>query len=333
MVATGLETFATPPADAATQAAKPRIPGSQTSGSGVRSMAYFGLFQAISAAGISAPEPLEHLLGRRTAVNHSFRQPPEAPWAPLRARMLADKHAGRIPMLSYAAGEKDGIKDHQAAANARLADIAAGRRDRFIDGQATALAALRTPVFLRFTWEFDRRYPGANGARTHRVAWRHVHQRFQAKGATNVAFVWCPSWLAFNDGTAATYYPGDQYVDWVGADGYSRAPNWPSFETMFTKPSQFAARHHKPFMVCETGVNRLNLQSGQTYGSTAQSRWVDGLRTSLSENALPNLKALLYFHVDGDNDPLPNQWRLTLPTNGPALRSFKSLAWHPRMQA
>ena len=39
-----------------------------------------------------------------------------------------------------------------------MADIAAGRRDAWIDGQARALKALRTPVFLRFTWEFDRRY-------------------------------------------------------------------------------------------------------------------------------------------------------------------------------
>jgi hypothetical protein len=45
------------------------------------------------------------------------------------------------------------------------------------------------------------------------------------------------------------------------------------------------------------------------------------------------MKALLYFHTDGNNDPQPNQWRVTIPTNGPAFRSFNSLAWNPRLQA
>ena len=313
---------------------KPRIPGTYRDATGkLRSLAYLGLFQAGTTPGISEPEDLEAALGRRTAINHCFRQPPDAPWAPVRDRMLADKRAGRIPMLSYAAGEQPGIASHSAAALARLKAIAAGQLDAQINGQAKALISLRTPVFLRFTWEFDLRYLGTAGATIHKAAWRHVWERFQAVGANNVAFVWCPSWAAYTNGRAATYYPGNAYVDWIGADGYARSPDYRTFSSMFTKANEFAANHRKPFMVCETGVHRLPEEDDRTTGSTAQSSWLDALRANLDQDRFANLKALLYFHVDGDDQPLPNQWRLTTPPEGPAFTSFQALATHQRLQA
>lgn len=313
---------------------KPRIPGSYRDRTGkTHSLAYFGLHQSGPGPGISAPESFEAGLGRRTAINHSFRQPPEAPWAPLRTRMLRDKRAGRIPMLSYAAGEKPGIENHDIAALARLREITSGSRDTVIDGQARALAALRTPVFLRFTWEFDQRYRGNVGAAAHKAAWRHVRKRFRAVGATNVAFVWCPTWAAFGNGRAAAYYPGDSYVDWIGADGYARTPDYRSFASMFSSGHAFARGRHKPFMVCETGVHRLADQDDDTTGPTEQSAWLDAVRSVLDQDRLTNVKALLYFHVDGDNHPSPNNWKVTEPAGGPASTAFKALAWHPRLKA
>lgn len=322
------------PVAAATTIGKPRIPGYYRDSAGrAHSRAYLGVFNARGTAGISEPGDLESQLGRRFAINHSFRQPPEAPWAPLQERLLRDKAAGRIPMLSYAGGEKPGIADHDAAALARLHEIVAGRRDASIDGQARALKALRTPTFFRFTWEFDTRYPGPVGVRAHKAAWRHVVRRFRAVGATNVAFVWCPSWLAFGNGRAAAFYPGDTYVDWIGVDGYARAPEYRSFAALFAAANSFAVTRRKPLMVAETGVHRLTSDSRLPTGSTAQSLWIDAVRNELDANRFSAVKALLYFHVDGDNHPLPNQWRVTTPLGGPALTSFKALARHPRLKA
>lgn len=312
---------------------KPRIPSLYRDSRGkAHSRAYLGLFDAGSTPGVSVPETLEAKIGRKVAINHCFRQPPDAPWAPYRARMLADKKAGRIPMLSYAGGEKPGITDHDEAALARLKEIASGARDKQIDGQALALKALATPVFFRFTWEFDIRYLGPAAVKVHKAAWRRVHKRFKALGATNVAFVWCPSWLAFGNGRAAAFYPGDTYVDWIGVDGYARSPDYRTFYQLFASASGFALKHRKPLMVCETGVHRLSHQQNAK-SSTSQSTWIDGLRSDLSRGRFSNVKALLYFHVDGDNHPLPNQWRLNHPISGPAFRSFKSLAHHPRLKA
>jgi hypothetical protein len=328
------------PADAAAAvtAGKPRIPGTYTDALGVRhSLAYLGIHRPVDVPGCSDPEDLESILGRTFAINHYFRSPPEADWGPLRDRMQADKEAGRIPMLSYAAGKTPGYADGEAgqtqAAFQRLIEIANGDRDVYIDGQAAALAVLNTPVFLRFTWEVDIRYVGPEGAAAFKSAWRHVWARFRRMGATNVAFVWCPTWLAFHDGAAMHYYPGDGYVDWIGADGYSRYPDYRSFSSLFTAANVFALEHGKPLMVAETGIHRLDKQENVTTAPTEQSVWLDELRQNLDDDRFANMKALVYFHTDGDNHPQPNHWRVTIPEAGPAFRSFRSLAWNPRLKA
>lgn len=63
-------------------------------------------------------------------------------------------------------------------------------------------------------------------------AWRHVHDIFVQEGATNVQFVWSPN----RDGSVTdaintfnNYYPGDDYLDYIGFSGY----NW---GTMYTSP-------------------------------------------------------------------------------------------------
>ena len=170
-------------------------------------------------------------------------------------------------------------------------------------------------------------------AAAHRAAWQHVWTRFQRVGATNVAFVWCPTWLAYQDGTAAHFYPGSSYVDWIAADGYARSPDYRSFPTMFTAANVFALAHGKPFMVAETGVQRLSSQASTTSGRTKQSVWLDELSHALAEGRFANLKALVYFDTDGDNQPSPNAWRVTVPTPGPAIEAFTRLAWNPRLKA
>ena len=333
----GLELTAPTPAAAIATAGKPRVPGSYLTDTGVRrSLAYLGVYRPLAVPGCSDPRTLESRIGRRFAMNHHFRSPPEADWAPLSDHLLADTAAGRVSMLSYAAGKKDGYAadetSQRRAAVARLVEIARGERDAYLDGQAAALAALGSPLFLRFAWEFDIHYDSA-AADVFRAAWRHVWSRFQRAGATNVAFVWCPTWLAYQDGTADAFYPGSSYVDWIAADGYSRSPDYRSFESMFTAANIFAISHSKPFMVAETGVHRLSTEALTSSGDTRQSAWIDAVNQLLSEGRFANLKALLYFHMDGDNDPLPNHWRVTVPNPGPALESFTRLAWNARLKA
>ncbi|MHB1390369.1 MAG: Ig-like domain-containing protein [Thermoleophilia bacterium] len=101
----------------------------------------------------------------------------------------------------------------------------------------------------------------------HIPAWRHIHDIFVQEGATNVSWIWSPN----RDGSTAaaayafnTYYPGDNYVDFVGLSGYNwgtlfNTPSWISKWESFTEVFQysydvFAARTSKPLVISETAA-------------------------------------------------------------------------------
>ncbi|SDJ55592.1 glycoside hydrolase family 26 protein [Streptomyces indicus] len=271
--------------------------------------AHLGAYNYIGDdTGVSGPEPLESKLGQRLGINHCFQMYDAAP--PL-ARMRTDLAAGRIPMLSWAAGD-----------TARLRAILAGTHDAWIDGQARALGSLGAPLLLRFTWEFDLRY--ADSA-LFKDVWRYVHGRF-AREAPLVAFVWCPTWRAYREtAKAEPFYPGDAYVDWIGADGYARprpaepAYDYRPFSLLFDAAHAFAVDRGKPFVVGETGVHRAD-------SDPVQAAWLTAAHGAVKES-FPGLKALVYFHRDGEQEDA--HWRVTVPDGGPAQRAFTAIAADP----
>ena len=108
------------------------------------------------------------------------------------------------------------------------AAIADGEHDNDIDALAAKLKSMPT-VLLSFSHEPEHDY-GSHGSPADFVAaFRHVHDRLIADGATNVRFVWDvegltdPVWLA----RYASLWPGASYVDWVAWDPY----NWASCRT------------------------------------------------------------------------------------------------------
>ncbi|MET8907866.1 hypothetical protein [Micromonospora sp. NPDC004551] len=64
-----------------------------------------------------------------------------------------------------------------------------------------------------------------NVKRRRKAAWRRVRTIFREERADNVAFVFCPTWLAFQTGRVSSFWPGDSMVDWVAVDGYARPSN------------------------------------------------------------------------------------------------------------
>ena len=70
---------------------------------------------------------------------------------------------------------------------------------------------------------------GSDGPTGFVQAWRHIVDVFRANGATNVAWVFCPGQDALR-GDCRGQGPGgrrvlsgNQYVDWIAEDAYSRA--------------------------------------------------------------------------------------------------------------
>jgi len=204
--------------------------------------------------------------------------------------------------------------------NVTTEDIAGGRYDDLITQRARATKALGQPVLIRWFWEMDgnKKAEFAGTPDEYIAAWRHIVTTFRSVGAANVSWVWCPNASAFNDGSAQSFYPGDEFVDWTCADGYNWAPgragdDYRSFKDIFGGFYAWASTQKKPIMVGEFGVQERNP------GDKAQ--WISAARDAI-KNDFPLLRAVVYFNADKDYD-----WRLT--TSDSAAEAFKQMAHDP----
>jgi hypothetical protein len=143
-----------------------------------------------------------------------------------------------------------------------LAEIAAGKYDGYLSSYAEAVRAYRHPVILSFghemngnwySWGYKNTSPKAFVA-----AWRHIVTLFRALEAKNVTWLWTVNII--NDTKSGKipspvpWWPGSQYVNWVGIDGYYLKPNW-QFAPLFG-PTIGVIRTltSDPILIAETGA-------------------------------------------------------------------------------
>jgi len=241
-----------------------------------------------------------------------------------------DVQNSRIPLISWGGADVD--------------EIVAGKYDAAIDAAASRLQALGAPYFLRWFWEPDGTRPSkADLSKTPQkyiAAWRYIHDRFVNKdGGTNAVWVWCPVSLDFyppsgqtdptlapnhaiNPLGAQPYYPGDDVVDWMCADGYNWAPNKPGaryepFQELFQAFYNWSLPHNKPLMVGETGVQENNPGD--------KANWIKAMHASLVQH-YPNIVAWLYFDTRNANG-LNNEW--WLESDPQSYQAWKDMAADP----
>jgi hypothetical protein len=224
---------------------------------------------------------------------------------------------GRIPMISW--GGTD------------TRDVANGKHDNLFSQRADAIKALGAPVFLRWFWEADGVRPSksktSRSPKDYIAAWRHLYGLFQSRGVTNAVWVWCPVSLNFYPpprglNPAQPYYPGDDVVDWICADGYNWAPGKPGteyqpFQDIFQAFYDFGIAHGKPLMIGETGVQENNPGD--------KAKWLSAAHVSVIQH-YPAIEAFLYFDVDNANAH-NYDWRLS--TSNAAMAAFKDMALDP----
>lgn len=226
---------------------------------------------------------------------------------------------GAMPMITWEPWSPSGGLDQPAY---QLSAIARGDQDAYIDTWANGIAAYGGPVYLRFAHEMNGSwYPWAAGVNgnssvNYIAAWRHVHDRFAAAGATNVRWVWSPNVVFPGSTPLDSLYPGDAYVDWVGLDGYNwgTSQSWSSWQSLgdVFAPSyaELTALTAKPIIITETA-------SSESGGDKAA--WIDeGLRTHLPE-WFPNVRAIVWF-----NQPKETDWQIDSSTT--SLDTFRQIA-------
>jgi hypothetical protein len=242
-------------------------------------------------------------LGRRLDIHtlfFSFNDPLVDPM------VIADIEAGRVPLISW------------GGMDTRLVRL--GFFDPWIREEARSLRDLGGPVLVRWGWEMEapRNEEWARAPWEFIRAWRRIVVLFAQEGAANVEFAWIPMAGSFYNGQPLRWYPGDQFVDWVGADGYNWSPgrqgfDWRSFHEIFAAFYIWAASTGKPIIIGETGV--------QERASGEKAAWLNSVDDTMIET-FPEIDALCYFDTQG-------RWDWRIDTTESSLAAFTALAVNP----
>ena len=147
------------------------------------------------------------------------------------------------------------------------------------------------PIYLRIGYEFDGPH-NALEPKDYVKAYRRVVDIMRAEGVTNIAFVW-HSYAAprFNNYALADWYPGDDYVDWVGISVFGQAYASSGIGADGDEVLEFARVHKKPVMIAESNP----VYGIATEGTEAWDKWFVNY-FSLIYNK--NIKAISFINQD-----------------------------------
>lgn len=211
---------------------------------------------------------------------------------------------GVIPVVTWEPWIRDGGDDVALNQEGKAADvILSGEYDRHIREWAKAAKKHGKPYFLRFAHEMNGNWyawgdTSSDSAEKYKKMWVHIHNIFESEGSDNAIWVWSPN-NTNNLGKADTilnFYPGSEYVDWVGFStfnwGKANSWNiWMDFKTASWEAYSILTGLNKPIMVAETS----SVSSG---GDKAGWFWQTFHKDIPS---MPGIKAVVIFNQNDAN--------------------------------
>ncbi|MDD5614000.1 MAG: glycosyl hydrolase [Candidatus Omnitrophica bacterium] len=181
-------------------------------------------------------------------------------------------------------------------------NILDGANDDYIKEFATVIKGIENQVYIRFAHEANGNwYPWSGekiGSQNYVSLCRHIKDVFDDTGTSNVKWVFSvnnedvPAKNNFMD-----LYPGNDYVDYIGIDGYNWGntkdwSNWLSFKEIFLSRCRQIRRFlNKPIIITEFG---------STSSGGDKSEWIkEALKTIRS---IKDIKGFVLFNVDKETD-------------------------------
>lgn len=174
-----------------------------------------------------------------------------------------------------------------------------------------------TPVYLRFAAEFDI-WENKAEADEFKAAFRYVSDFFHNRNS-NVAVVWSPNQVSNWYINTDDYYPGDEYVDWVGISSYAhkyfrgdKTQPWNSQIAFKAGDSSEPVRaiqkivetygNRKPIMLSEFGSGHTLVKTGESMSDFALTRLKQYL--GYIPMVYPQVKLMAYFdwYVDSPDE-------------------------------
>ena len=197
--------------------------------------------------------------------------------------------------------------------NQGLAEI---QDNDYLQEWAYAARRAQCPLFLRFASEMNGTWQNYGGDPALYIRkWRLVHDVLE-KIAPNVALVWAPYCTPIRP--IPSYYPGDEYVDWVGVNLYSvhhhnNDINQPSDQEDPRELLRFVYDHYsdrKPIMICEYAATHFCLACERATVGFALEKMEQLYRSLPTE--FPRVKMINWFNWDTIQDgAAANNYALT----------------------
>lgn len=237
-----------------------------------------------------------------------------------------------IPLLTWESQAQVGVVSRDDATYS-LPKIYGGDFDAYLTQYARDIVATDLPLVIRLNHEMNGNwYPwsevdwegkpvNGNNRGDYVKMWRHVHDIFEAEGANEyVVWLWAPNRVNRipSQPAPAEFYPGDEYVDWIGISGYYRPyDEAATFDETYgrTLPLLREAAPDRPIFLAEIGAT----EDGQQ-----KAAWIESLFEGLAAN--PDIIGFGWFSLavtsGSDDTRSTNDWRVN--SSGASQRALAS---------
>ena len=277
--------------------------------------------RAQPAAGESLADSLlafEDLIGRRVDLDRQYGAlDDEVPGA----HEAWSAGGGRTPLLSIASHLASG----EVVPWAAVADPDDPRAAPLIDALIERLRAFDRPILVIFHDQPEEEDPALYGGPDDYLrAWRRVVEAARAAGADNATWVWALGAGAFPT-EADAWYPGDEWVDWLGVTGFNAygdgETRWRTFPATFAPFRAWSLERGRPLLVVATASTENPYVTPDEPRS--KPTWIREALATLEE--WPEVQGLVWFNGPGPD--AARQW--SIDSTSDSLDAFRELATSP----
>lgn len=252
---------------------------------------------------------------------------------------------GAIPLIFWSPWDRP-YEQEKGPDRFSLTKILDGSWDTYIDAWADGARKHGGPLFVSlcnemngswFPWSgyyYGQGHPTAGnprafqGPETCKSAWRYIVDRVRARGATNIRWVFHLNNYSYPEeewNEMAPYYPGPDYVDWLGLSVYGKqfgSDPWTKAEDLLDYPYRMMSEIDpaKPVMITEFGV-------GEFPRSGDKARWIREMFAGMKLRC-PRIKAAVFWHERWQNAD-GSYSNLRVNSSVPAQEAFRASVRDP----
>jgi phage terminase large subunit-like protein len=247
----------------------------------------------------------ERHAGKKVAILNE-----DQPWCSFdQAAMDKTAARGAIPLVTM------------GLVGATLAEVREGKQDAAIKKWAQAAKAWGHPFLFGPWWEMNGAWFAWGRNPEFVAAWRHFHDVVVAQGATNVTWTWITNAIWSDPESDPTpYYPGNEYVDWVGIDSYNWGLN-PAQPEKWRNPDQTVTPTLSIVNKLTGGKKPVAIveEASSEYGGN-KADWIREMLTTYVPHH-PEIQAYLWFNRNTERNEAHKDWMIE--TSVTAQQSFR----------